>query len=171
MHIHQIEEAAAANATADRFDGFDRGDLDRDHEADDNARNEAELDEMKAAALFVSVSGERYWRVKRHTTQVRKSEEIDFGVRDAKGRAVGMWRRWDFVSFEFRTDDSGGELLKEGSHLNRFEGYAQATRDGKSFGGSWIHILGESEEALVAELEKRIEQARRLAVKKFGSQA
>lgn len=169
QHIHQIEEEAAAFATVDRFDGFDRGDLDRDHEADDNARNEAELEEMKAAALFVSVSGERYWRVKRHTTRVRLNEQIDFGVRDAKGRAVGMWRRWDFVSFELGTDS--GELLKEGSHLNRFEGYAQATRDGKSFGGSWIHILGESEEALVAELEKRIGQARRLAVKKFGGQA
>lgn len=34
----------------DRFEGFDRGDLDRDHEADQNALNEAEEAAERRAA-------------------------------------------------------------------------------------------------------------------------
>lgn len=49
MNPQQQEEIDAQNARTDRFDGFDRGDLDRDHEADQLAKNIADLiDEMRA---------------------------------------------------------------------------------------------------------------------------
>jgi hypothetical protein len=42
----------------DRFDGFDRGDLDRDHEADQNAMNEAEAaDERRARRIADRIDG------------------------------------------------------------------------------------------------------------------
>lgn len=39
----QQEHEDFVNSGHDRFDGFDRGDLDRDHEADQLALNEASL--------------------------------------------------------------------------------------------------------------------------------
>lgn len=41
MHPHQQEEMDAWFSRQDRYDGFDRGDLDRDHAADQLAENEA----------------------------------------------------------------------------------------------------------------------------------
>jgi hypothetical protein len=41
-HTQQQEDNDAWFARADRFDGFDRGDLDWDYEAEQQARNEAE---------------------------------------------------------------------------------------------------------------------------------
>lgn len=44
MHPHEQEERDAWFSRADRFDGFDRGDDGRDHDADQLARNEAEAE-------------------------------------------------------------------------------------------------------------------------------
>jgi hypothetical protein len=51
MNTQQQEEFDAQNARADRFDGFDRGDLDRDHEADQNDQNESDYAEMRAGLI------------------------------------------------------------------------------------------------------------------------
>ena len=57
---HYYEELDAMNASADRFDGFDRGDVDNDWAAEDaerNAESEAEyekwLDQMMLAGELV----------------------------------------------------------------------------------------------------------------------
>lgn len=49
MNPQQDEDNAAFFSRNDRFDGFDRGDLDRDHDADQNSINAAIVcDEMRA---------------------------------------------------------------------------------------------------------------------------
>lgn len=101
-------------------------------------------------------------------TKVGAQEIIDFGVADAKGRAVGMKR---YLRHEVRTlhenkPDRGCSLWLVGAPLEQFVGYAISTRNGERFGSAEIKVSGATEAEVSAEIDARIEKARKLAVKK-----
>jgi hypothetical protein len=104
------------------------------------------------------------------STTVQVARVVDFGVADSKGRAVGMRR---FIAFEARTlhevaPTGGCGLWPVGAPLQRFAGVAISTRNGVPFGSAEVRVFGSTETEVAAELDARIEKARRLAVKKHS---
>lgn len=122
------------------------------------------------AAIFTSSDGKQHHYVKRDRSPVSERESVAFGVADAKGRAVGMWRRVDLVQLQVLDErpELGGEIREVGAPLTWYEGRALSTRDGASFGSADVLVKCESAEQANAELDRRIERARKIALRKFG---
>lgn len=97
-----------------------------------------------------------------------QTQIIEFGVRDPKGRAVGMavWR--SEVEFtEIPAEQSWGYRTSPGRY---FRVEVSITRDGKPFGASSASsgedFTTEAERA--AWIEARVERSRKAMTKKFG---
>lgn len=100
---------------------------------------------------------------------------VDFGVVDKKNRAVGMSRFIQrqvitLLTTEPSEDDllRGHSLWRVGKPTDFFSGHAMSTRNGDGFGSAEVYVTGASLEEVAAELDKRIERARKIAVKKFA---
>ena len=125
--------------------------------------------------LFVSKysqSNEQFYYVAQSTTETKVRGNIDFGVKDKKGRSIGMFRsvRFETITLEEGAHDPKNcRLHKVGEPLAYFVGFAQQTRDGVCFGGSFITVRNVDRAALEAELDQRIERARQVAVKKHST--
>lgn len=117
-------------------------------------------------------TGTVYNYIKEETrTRVADVATVDFGLRDAKGRAVGMLRWIDHVAIEL--DDSGvehkyGRLLEVGKPTNFFAAQAISARNGEVFGSARVYVTGATLEEVTAEIDARIERARKAAQKKFA---
>lgn len=121
-------------------------------------------------ATFIS-EGKVYNYVESQTDRIVQAREIvDFGVKDSKGRAVGMMRRINHETRTLRAERplNGGWIWPVGAPLERFAGFACSTRDNSCFGSADIRVYGATEAEVAAELDKRIERARRIALKKHA---
>lgn len=122
--------------------------------------------------IFTRTDGKQYRYIKRYAHEVIEPRaEIDFCVRDQKARRVGMSRSIIHVTVVLREQrpELCGLIYPIGDPLTYFEGRAWTLRDGVPFGGSTIEVKGATHEEVAAELDKRIERSRKLAVKKFGA--
>lgn len=106
------------------------------------------------------------------TTVVSPQGVIPFNVVDAKGRAVGMWRRIEHHKVKLATEkparDSGYLIRDASAPTSYFEGTACSTRNEATFGSAMIVVRGATLAEVEVELDKRIYRARAAAVKKFG---
>lgn len=117
--------------------------------------------------IFTRTDGKQYHYVKRYAREVIEPRAvIDFGVRDQKARRVGMSRNISHVTVVLREQrpELGGLIYQIGDPLTYFEGRAWTL-----FGSGTIVVKGATREEVAAELDKRIERSRKLAVKKFGA--
>lgn len=125
--------------------------------------------------LFVSKysqSDEQFYYVAGSTVETKARANLDFGVKDKKGRSLGMFRsvRYEVVTLEEGEHNPRNYCLyKVDAPLAYFIGFAQQTRDGVCFGGSCITVRNVDRAALEAELDLRIERARQVALKKYGA--
>ena len=95
--------------------------------------------------------------------QIEKGSE-DFGIKDAKGRAIGyVW----WISREETTPHVPNPAMGQGYYIFDFDAPvhyridSHVTRDGKTFGALTRDILDPSLEAAKAALRKRIEDSRK----------
>lgn len=122
--------------------------------------------------IFTRTDGKQYHYVERYASEVIEPRAvIDFGVRDQKARRVGMSRNINHVTVVLREQrpELGGLIYPIGDPLTYFEGRAWTLRNGTLFGSGTIVVKGATREEVAAELDKRIERSRKLAVKKFGA--
>lgn len=122
--------------------------------------------------IFTRTDGKQYHYVKRFAHEVIEPRaEIDFGVRDQKARRVGMSRSIVHVTVTLREQrpELCGPIYQIGDPLTYFVGRAWTLRNGTLFGSGAIVVKGATREEVAAELDKRIERSRKLAVKKFGA--
>lgn len=122
-------------------------------------------------ATFTSQDGIAYNYVATcNSTVVQACTQVDFGTADTKGRKVGMSRA---INHEVRTlraeaPAHGGSIWPVGKPLERYVGFAHTLRNGEIFGGSNVRVYGATEAEVAAELDARIERARKVAVKKHA---
>jgi hypothetical protein len=103
-------------------------------------------------------------------TVIEPRAVVDFGVRDAKGRAVGMLRRVDHEAVTLAEQKPAGGcamLHRVGAPLARFVGTAISTRNGSAFGSATVSVWAQTPADCAAQLDARIERARKLAARKF----
>lgn len=120
-----------------------------------------------------STSKPMYYVDKTESVAVAPSKVIDFGVVDAKGRKVGISRavnRMDVTLSEQEPAHGRGSRLHPADlPTTYYVGHAHPTRNGEVFGGSWVRFQAVTQEEAEAELDRRIERSRRLALKKFSA--
>lgn len=125
-----------------------------------------------------NVFTDRYTGVQRHYVSKTSSEpvqartEIDFGFTDNKGRAIGMSRAIRLETVELEEgehQERNNRLHVIGAPTRCFVGFAHGLRAGQVFGSSYIRIEGATETEVAAELDKRIERARKAAERKYSA--
>ena len=114
---------------------------------------------------------QRYYVSRVESETVVARTVVDFGVKDSKGRAVAASRyikREIVILEEGEHRPSNCRLHKIDAPTDYFVGVSIHLRNGKPFGGSWIHVEGTDLAEVAKELDARIERARRTAVKKHA---
>lgn len=111
------------------------------------------------------------------STEVVARTVVDFGLKDAKGRAVGMSRRATHQVVKFHEQEPakgqwGGyecRMLPADHPAEWFEVRGISTRNGAGFGSADVCVKAPTLEAALAEFDARVERARKLAARKFGA--
>lgn len=119
---------------------------------------------FQSGATYNYVENTRFDQVEPYTI-------VDFGLVDKKGRAIGMNRsvsRREVTLRKTAPQNGFGTMHEVGRPLVEFVGRAQQTRNTAPYGGASVVVYAETAEACIAELDARIERARKAAQRKWG---
>jgi hypothetical protein len=100
-------------------------------------------------------------------TPVRSAEHVSFGIRDDRGRELGIETRVYSVN---HTPIEGTYNLIRADLAGRitFLGSTSTTRDGRTYGAITSPVMGATIEEVEKKLAKRVADARKRYEKKFG---
>ena len=93
---------------------------------------------------------------------------VDFGVKDSKGRAVGFWVRREKRVYIPVAEDATSYWNHDAGTFFLIIGIA--SRDGDPFGSADSRVEAPTLEEAEAEFAKRLERARKVAIKKWAKQ-
>lgn len=94
---------------------------------------------------------------------------IDFGITDAKGRAIGFSHQMVEFDVVEASETGSGYCTNYNVTGHYFRASGISTRNGKAFGSADIRIEGLNQLQVATEFAARVERARKAAVKKFGA--
>jgi hypothetical protein len=105
-------------------------------------------------------------------SETRTSEQIELGISDERGRAVGFRvARWEATVTEAADPGSGWELttLPVGLGGTMFCGRVTPTRDGNAFGASQPEIRVATAAELEMEIARKLAGGKRRYAKKYAT--